>query len=307
MTDDTLATAAIRLSSPLRFGASTVLPVMAVGMVLLVIWYLAAIALNGPRVTEALNRGGQPYDNATFIAATWAMERPVLPAPHQIALELWNTTIDKPVDSKRSLVFHGAVTLSAALAGFVLGTVLGIVLAIGIVHVTTLDRSLMPWIVASQTVPILAIAPMIVVVLGNIGLTGLVPKAIISAYLSFFPVALGMVKGLRAPDPLQLDLMRTYSATRTQTFNKLRWPAAMSFLFPGLKVAVALSLVGAIIAELPTGAQSGLGSRLLSGSYYGQTVQIWAALVMAAILAVTAIGVLSLIERGVVMARGGRL
>ena len=120
-----------------------------------------------------------------------------------------------------------------------------LLLAIGIVHVTTLDRSLMPWVIASQTIPILAIAPMIVVVLGNLGFTGLLPKAIISGYLSFFPITIGMVKGLRSPDPLQLDLMRTYSATRSQVFTKLRWPASIGFLFPSLKVAIALALVGA--------------------------------------------------------------
>ncbi len=165
--------------------------------------------------------------------------------------------------------------------GFLFGSLLGIVLAVGIVHLRVLDRSLLPWIIASQTVPILAIAPMVVVVLGNLGLTGLLPKAIISMYLCFFPVTIGMVKGLRSPDPLQLDLMRTYSATPAQVFWKLRWPAATSFLFASLKVAIAISLVGAIVGELPTGAQAGLGARLLSGSYYGQTIQIWSALIMA--------------------------
>ena len=91
-----------------------------------------------------------------------------------------------------------------------------------------------------------------------------------------------MVKGLTSPEPMQLDLMRTYSASRVQTFWKLRWPASVPFLFACLKVAIAISLVGAIVGELPTGAQAGLGARLLTGSYYGQTVQIWAALFAAA-------------------------
>jgi NitT/TauT family transport system permease protein len=167
-----------------------------------------------------------------------------------------------------------------------------------------LDRSLMPWIIASQTIPILAIAPMIVVVLGNLGFTGLLPKSIISGYLSFFPITIGMVKGLRSPDPLQLDLLRTYSATPGQVFTKLRWPASLPFLFPSLKVAIALALVGAIVGELPTGAQAGLGARLLTGSYYGQTVQIWAALFMAAFLAMLAIGAVGLVERLTLKTRG---
>ena len=112
-----------------------------------------------------------------------------------------------------SLVYHAGVTASAAFLGFLIALACGIGVAVGIVHVRTLDRSLMLWIIASQTIPVLAIAPMVVVVLGNIGFTGLLPKALIAGYLSFFPIATGMVKGLRSPDPMQRDLMRTYSAT----------------------------------------------------------------------------------------------
>jgi NitT/TauT family transport system permease protein len=229
-----------------------------------------------------------------------------LPAPHQIVAELQKSIFERSVTSPRSLVFHAGVTLSAALAGLGLALLLGLTLAIGIVHVRTLDRSLMPWVIASQTVPVLAIAPMVVVVLGSLGFTGLLPKAVISGYLSFFPVVIGMVKGLRSPDPLQLDLMRTYNARPLQVFAKLRWPASIGFLFPSLKVAVALALVGAVVAELPTGAQAGLGARLLAGSYFGQTVQIWAALFMASLLAMACIGAVGLAERAVLRVRGGR-
>jgi len=144
---------------------------------------------------------------------------------------------------------------------------------------------------------LLAVAPMIIVVLGNIGLTGLIPKSLISMYLCFFPVTIGMVKGLRSPETLQLDLMRTYSASPAQIFWKLRWPAATRFLFASLKIAVATSLVGAIVGELPTGAQAGLGARLLSGSYFGQTVQIWSALVMASLVGIVLVAAIGGIER----------
>jgi len=143
----------------------------------------------------------------------------------------------------------------------------------------------MPWVITSQTIPILAIAPMIIVVLNAAGISGLLPKALISTYLSFFPVVVGMVKGLRSPDAAQLDLMHTYNASKSQTFWKLRWPSSMPYLFTSLKIAVAISLVGAIVGEMPTGAVAGLGARLLAGSYYGQTIQIWSALFMAAALA----------------------
>jgi NitT/TauT family transport system permease protein len=148
-------------------------------------------------------------------------------------------------------------------------------------------------------VPILAVAPIVIVVLGAIGIRGLLPKSIISAYLCFFPVAIGMVKGLSSPDPIQRDLMRTWSAKPAQVFWKLRWPSAVPFLFASLKVAVTVSLIGAIVGELPTGAQAGIGARLLAGSYYGQTVQIWAALLAASLLAAGLVGLVGLTERWV--------
>ena len=164
----------------------------------------------------------------------------------------------------------------------------------------------MPWIIASQTVPILAVAPMLIVVLNAIGISGLLPKALISTYLSFFPVVVGMVKGLRSPEAIHLDLMRTYNADDFQVFTKLRWPASVPFLFASLKVGIAISLIGAIVGELPTGAVAGLGARLLSGSYYGQTIQIWAALFAAAFLAGLLVLVVGWSERLVMRLMGSR-
>ena len=293
-----------RLSSHVRRGGA--LPILTVLGALVVIWFAGAIYLNAPRTIEAFERQELDWSATDLIAATWSMERPVLPTPAQVFADLWENTMERSVTSRRSLIFHAWVTLSSTLLGFALGSALGILIAVGMVHVRTLDRSLMPWVIASQAVPILAIAPMVVVVLGNLGLTGVVPKAIISAYLSFFPVTIGMVKGLRSPDPQQLDLLRTYSATPKQVFWTLRWPASIDFLFPSLKVAIALSLVGAIVGELPTGAQAGLGARLLTGSYFGQMVQLWSALMMCALLALFCILLVSLSERLVHASRGGR-
>ena len=273
---------------------------------IVVLWYLAAVVLNAAWARDQAAREGMALGPAALVAATLTQERPRLPAPHQIAAELWKTTVEVRPGSKRSSIYHGWVTLSATLAGFALGAGLGILLAIWIVHDRTVDASVMPWVIASQTVPILAIAPMIIVVLASIGLTGLLPKAIISMYLSFFPVVVGMVKGLRSPDRMLLDQMRTWNAGGGQTLRALRWPAALPYLFASLKVAVAASLVGAIIGELPTGAVAGLGARMLSGSYYGQTIQIWAALVMAAILAAGLVGLIGLAERITARAMGGR-
>ncbi|MCA3455303.1 MAG: ABC transporter permease [Rhodobacter sp.] len=274
-----------------------VLPVSVVIAAIVVLWYGAAVWMNAAWVRDQAARAGETPAFAQIVPQTLNQERPVLPTPHQVVSELWKGVAGQAVTSKRSLVYHGWITLSATLLGFVIGTGAGILLAIGIVHNRAMDLSVMPWAIASQTIPILAIAPMIIVVLNSVGVTGIVPKAIISAYLSFFPVVVGMVKGLRAPDAMQLDLLRTYGASQRQTFAKLRMPASVPYLFASLKVGVAAALVGAIVGELPTGAVAGLGARLLSGSYYGQTVQIWAALFAAALLAASLVALIGLAER----------
>lgn len=269
-----------------------VVPVVIVTAAIVVIWYLAAIWLNAPFQRDTFERAGNDtYSVRELVNATWSQDRPVLPAPHQVAQEINKTVFQTKPTSPRSLVNHARVTLSSTLLGFLMGTILGIVLSVGIIHSRALDKSLMPWVITSQTIPILAVAPMIIVVLNSIGISGLIPKSIISAYLSFFPVTVGMVKGLRSPDPMHLDLMRTYNASRAQVFWKLRWPSALPFLFASMKVAIAISLVGAIVGELPTGAVEGLGARMLTGSYYGQTIQIWSALVVASVLAAVLVGI----------------
>jgi len=256
------------------------------------------------KVRRDMSAFGLVMANQFVIPATWEQARPRLPAPHQVVTELWQTTVQKKITSKRSLVYHGWVTLSATLLGFAIGTGLGVLLAVGIVHSRVMDMSVMPWAIVSQTIPIIALAPMIIVVLYSIGVQGIIPKAVISAYLSFFPVVVGMVKGLRSPDAMQLDLLRTYNASQGQGFWKLRLPASAPYLFASLKIGIAASLIGAIVGELPTGAVAGLGARLLAGSYYGQTVQIWSALFAAAILAATLVGLLGLIERAVLARMG---
>ncbi len=282
-------------------------PVALLLLLITLAWYAGAVWLNAPQVSERLDELGAPWGLRELASGAWAMERPVLPAPHQIAINWWASVFETEIDSPRSLVFHAGVTLTATLLGFVLGMLLGVLLAIGVVHSAVLDRGLLPWVIASQTIPILAIAPMVVVVLGSLGYPPLVSKAVISMYLCFFPVTIGMVKGLRSPDPLQRDLMRTYSATSTQLLAKLRLPAAVPFLFASAKVAIATSLVGAIVGELPTGAQAGLGARLLSGSYFGQTIQIWSALVMAALLGVLLVAAVGGAEKLTAKMMGARV
>jgi NitT/TauT family transport system permease protein len=272
-------------------------PVFVIVVILIALWYLAAVLMNAALVRDAFEREEKPYTFSDVISGTMDLERPVVPAPHQVAENLYESIFEYPLDSPRNLAYHAWVTLSATLLGFAIGAIFGIVLAVLIVHVRTLEKSLLPWVICSQMVPILAIAPIIIVVLGAIGIRGLLPKSIISAYLCFFPVTISMVKGFTSPDPIQLDLMRTWSATKLQVFWKLRWPSSIPYLFTGLKVAVTISLVGAIVGELPTGAQAGIGARLLTGSYYGQTVQIWAALIAASVLAAAMVGIIDLIAK----------
>ena len=280
-----------------RLASGNTLPVLTIVGCIIALWYVMAVVLNAPWAYDQAGRQDVTLGFSDLVAATWSQDRPRLPAPHQVTAELWRTTVEVAPTSRRSLFHHAWITLSATLLGFAMGTVLGILLAVAIVHNRAMDASVMPWVIASQTIPILAIAPMIIVVLASIGLTGLLPKAVISMYLSFFPVVVGMVKGLRSPDRILLDQMHTWNASDRQSFFKLRWPAALPYLFASLKIAVAASLVGAIIGELPTGAVAGLGARMLSGSYYGQTVQIWSALVMASILAGGLVGLVGLAER----------
>ncbi|MAU47933.1 MAG: ABC transporter permease [Rhodobacteraceae bacterium] len=274
-----------------------VVPVLTVVAVIVAIWYAAAVWLNAPWARDMAARQDRELGAAELVVDTWSQDKPKLPAPHQVVTELWETTVEKSVTSKRSLVYHAWVTLSATLAGFGLGTALGFALAVGIVYIRVMDMSVMPWVIASQTIPILAIAPMIIVVLNAVGVSGLLPKAVISMYLSFFPVVVGMVKGLRSPSAMQLDQMRTWNATSAQEFVKLRLPSSMPYLFASLKIAMAASLVGAIVGELPTGAVAGLGARLLAGSYYGQTIQIWSALFMAAAVAAAMVGLIGVLQR----------
>lgn len=305
----------------------SLLPILTVLGAVLVIWYLAVAPMNIRVALDQAERAGQTVvpegararqevsvwilmaRNSGEIATAYALERPRLPTPVQVGRELWKTTGDMALRgramSKRSLIYHGWITLQSTLWGFALGTLLGILGAVAIVYSRVMDMSLMPWAIISQTIPIVALAPMIIVLSSQLGIEERgVPKAIISAYLCYFPVLVGMVKGLRAPAPSQLDLMRTYNATGFQTFLKLRLPSSVPYLFTSLKVGIAAALVGTIVGELPTGAISGLGARILIGDQFGTPLAIWAALLAATILAGLLVTLLDLLQR-IVLGRMG--
>jgi len=293
----------------------SVLPILTVIAAILLFWVVCVVPMNMHLVADQAQRDdlvvtpdtpaarqeysgvGLALRNTHLIPLTYTFVRPRLPSPHQVAGEMFDTIFKKNITSKRSLVFHGWVTLAPTLLGFLIGTTLGVLLAVGIVYSRVMDLSVMPWAIVSQTIPILALAPMVIVVLGSMGMQGLIPKSIIASYLSFFPVVVGMVKGLRSPDSMQLDLLRTYSASKSQGFWALRLPASVPYLFASLKIGISAALVGTIVAELPTGARAGFGARMLVGDQYGQPLVSWAALFAAAITAAALVGIFSVIER----------
>lgn len=282
-------------------------PVLTVLALLLALWYLGAFLMNAQWTYDQAARAGNTVGFSHLVSDTMSQAKPKLPAPHQVLAELKKTTLDLAPTSKRSLILHAGITLGATLSGFLFGTLIGILMAIAVVQWRTVDLGLSPWAIISQTVPIVALAPMIVVLSSKIGIDGkLIPKTLISAYLSFFPVFVSMVKGLRSPDQMQLDLLRTYGARPSDVFLKLRLPAALPYFFAAMKIAMAAALVGVIVAELPTGATQGLGARMLIGSQFGEPIIMWAALVAASLLAAALILGVSLLEKLLSRAMGAR-
>ncbi|QQA42809.1 ABC transporter permease [Pelagovum pacificum] len=295
-------------------------PVLVVLAVIAGLWYAAVAPMNIRGALMVAERSGETVvpegtstrfdvsvwklmaDNPDHIHLAYGLDRPRLPTPGQVAGELWASTGAMALEgngfSNRSLIYHGWITLRSTLWGFLLGTFLGLLGAVAIVHARVVDMSLMPWAIISQTIPIVALAPMIIVLSSQVGIDGRgVPKAIISAYLCYFPVLVGMVTGLRSPDRSQLDLLKTYNASQWQVFSKLRMPASLPYLFASLKIGIAAALVGTIVGELPTGAISGLGARILIGDQFGTPLAIWAALFAAAILAGILVTLLDVTQR----------
>jgi NitT/TauT family transport system permease protein len=193
-------------------------------------------------------------------------------------------------------------TAKEAAVGFLLGATFGFVLAVVLAHSRLLRRGLLPYIVASQTVPILAIAPMVVIWLGGRGLADWLSVSVIAAYLTFFPVAINTLRGLVSGDPRALELMRSYAANRWRILWKVRVPASLPYLFAALKVSATASIVGAIIGELPASIQSGLGGAILNfNQYYASSPpSLWATNLIAALLGITFFLAIALLEKLVV-------
>lgn len=236
------------------------------------------------------------------LAITWELVKLVFRLDNRILPHLWDILAALGEPSRRngpplvSVLLEAAVfTAQGAVVGFAIGAVIGFVLGTVFAHIPILERSLVPYVVASQTVPILAIAPMVVIWLQ--GSWWSVP--VIAAYLTFFPVTINTLRGMKSPDPRAIELMRSYAASTWETLWKLRFPAALPAIFTALKISATTSVVGAIIAELPVGVQRGLGGAILNFNQYYITgpQRLWAAIAIAALVGIVFFIVVSLVER----------
>lgn len=286
-----------------RRPAANLWPMLVVAALALVLYWPVMLVANRGVAEEALRSGADLGCGTAWQCAT-VLRNPVLPAPGQFAAGFH--TLSTPPLAPTSAPYNALVTGGETLLGLALASVLGLGLATLLVFSRSFERATLPWLVASQTVPIVAIAPMLAVILGQYGVQGFLPKAIIAAYIAFFPVAVGAAQGLRSPDALQLDLMRTYRASAWQVFWQLRLPASLPYLFTALKVAATAALVGSIVAEISTISFSGLGKMLAENSRASDTVALWVIMVYGAALGIGLVALIGALERVVTRWRPAR-
>jgi NitT/TauT family transport system permease protein len=194
-------------------------------------------------------------------------------------------------------------SLRLAAAGFAVGVVVGFLLALAMQRLRIVERALLPYVVLSQTVPLIALAPLVYGWSGNLSLFGLDWKpwmsvSVISAYLAFFPVAIGALRGLASPPPVQTELLACYAASWRQTLLRLRLPASIPYLIPALKLAAAASVVGAIVAEISIGLQGGIGRLIITYAQQatGDPARVYAPILGAAVMGLVAVGLISLLD-----------
>ena len=250
--------------------------------------------------TDAYTVYAQPGCGATVVACFLALPQHPVPFPNWIAARIVPFFSKFPLGDERNIFRAVLYTAAGTLSALALGAAVGTLLAVLFVMARPLERALLPWLVASQTVPIIALVPVLLLILGNVGITiqtSLLPTALIGAYIAFFPVVVGTVKGLRSVDPLALDLMKSYAASPAQLFTKVRFPAAVPFLFTSLKLAAAAALVGALVAETESNNRRGLGFQILGQVQSGNVADVWILLLISALLGIGLVGLVSLVQR----------
>ena len=246
------------------------------------------------RPSSAVRRQLLPVIGVALVLAYWELHIRLFRVPYFLMPApsgVWQALIEEWPTLQRNVT----VTLIEALGGFLLGNAVAILLAILFVHNRPVERALYPVAVAIRTVPIIAIAPLLVLLLGN----GYTPKIVIAALISFFPTLVNMVRGLEAVEPSALELMRVLSASRTQIFFKLRLPSSLPFLFSALKIATTSCVIGAIVSEW-IGADTGLGYLIIVATFQFQSGLLYATMAVGSFLALAFFAAVSLLERVVV-------
>ncbi len=263
---------------------------------------LLALMWEGYKALGAATRGKVPLTSVRL---------PVRPDDRSMP-HLWSIVgaLSRPAqrggqDTLLEVLLRAALfTWREAATGFVVGSLVGFALGALFSQWRLLERGLMPYVVASQTVPLLAIAPMVIVWGGRLDWPASWSVAIISAYLTFFPVTINTLRGLRSPDPTAVELLRSYAASDRQIMLKLRIPAALPYIFTALKISATASVIGAVVGELPSGIGDGLGRALLTFSYFyvSGPEKLYAAILVAALVGIGFVALVSLAERLVVPA-----
>ena len=261
-----------------------------------------AVALEGGSTvwTSRYTVYTKPGCGAGVLECFYALPQHPVPFPHWIAERVPAFLSKFPLTDERNVLRATLYTSLGTLAALGLGGAVGILLAVLFVLFRPLERALLPWTIASQTVPIIALVPVLLLILGNVGITiqtSLLPTAIIGAYIAFFPVVVGTVKGLRSVDPLALDLMKSYAATPLQVFMKVRFPAAVPFFFTSLKLGTAAALVGALVAETESNNRRGLGFQILGQVQSGNVADVWILLIISGLLGIGLVALVGGLQR----------
>ena len=273
---------------------SSLVPMLVVALVSVALYFPIMIAANWRAAVTAIDRGTNVNCNVP-IECVFTLRSPVVPAPTQFAAGFREFMF--PDRFELGVPYNALVTASATVIGLVLASLVGLIFAVLLVISRGFEQAMLPWLIASQTVPIVAIAPMLAVILGSNGVQGWVPKAIIAAYIAFFPIAIGVAKGLRSPDALSVDLMKTYNASSVQTYQKLRFPSSLPYLFTAFKVSMAAALIGAIVAEMSTVGSQGLGTMLAELSRTSRAEAPWIVMVGSAALGILLVALVGWTER----------
>ncbi|HEU5326127.1 MAG TPA: ABC transporter permease [Candidatus Limnocylindria bacterium] len=253
--------------------------------------------------------GGDPWRTETW---TWDPPLKIWFASDLLLPHVWDifgalsNPVQRGTDQSLAGFLVGAAfyTWREAAIGFVVGAAIGIGLAALFVHSRLLERALVPYVIASQTIPIVALAPMIVFAFGQ----EVISVVIIATYLTFFPVTIAMIRGLRSPDPRAIELMRSYAASRWSVFWKLRMPASLPYLFTALKISATASIVGAIVGEGPGGIPDGLGRAIINfnSQYVSGPEKLWAAILACAVVGIAFFTIVRVAEVLTLRGRGIR-